>query len=98
MIAAIIVNGLLIQFSPKSPKMEHNRFQRVGESTPSHRAAGFNVSSTHSIPNAQPPITSLGQWTPSITRLVPIISDRTIAAEAAARLHRVPAVNASETA
>ena len=29
------------------------------------------MSSTQNIPNAQPPITSLGQWTPSITRLTP---------------------------
>src|SRR6185369_9431097 len=34
-----------------------------------NRSARRSVSNTHSIPNAQPPTTSLGQCTPSITRL-----------------------------
>ena len=50
---------------------------------------GASVSSTHSMPNDHPPITSLGQWTPSMTRLVPIRSERSIAAAAATRPARV---------
>ena len=49
----------------------------IGAETAARR--GLSVSSTHSMPNAQPPITSLGQCTPSITRLVPISSDSRIA-------------------
>ena len=69
-IAAISVNGLCV--------MGPSPFSRASlrlEQAPAKRS----VTSTHSRPNAQPPITSLGQWTPSITRLAPMSSDRRIA-------------------
>src|SRR5438132_5333925 len=65
----------------------------TGNQARKSRSDKRSVSSTHSMPNAQPPITSLGQWTPSITRLMPISSDRKIAPAAAGRCQRVRAVS-----
>src|SRR5438132_397299 len=65
----------------------------AGNQARKSRSDKRSVSSTQSMPNAQPPITSLGQWTPSITRLMPISSDRRIAPAAAGRCQRVRAVS-----
>ena len=85
---AIQVNGLERFIRP--PPCSRRKSSRPECSRPASRS----VSSTQSIPNAQPPITSLGQWTPSITRLMPIRNDKRIAPAAAARCQRVPAVSA----
>ena len=78
MAAAIHVNGL--ERSLLLPLVRGHILAPESPAAP----ASLSVSSTHSSPNAQPPMTSLGQWTPSITRLVPISSDSRIAPAAAA--------------
>src|SRR6266498_3362764 len=65
----------------------------AGNQARKRRSDKRSVRSTHSMPNAQPPITSLGQCTPSITRLMPISSDRRIAPATAGRCQRLPVVS-----
>ena len=93
----MVVNGLeRVMIPSPSPLSDHTAVPLLEELRGrASRVASGKLSITHSSPNDQPPITSLGQWTPSMTRLVPMSSDSRIANAMAGRSQRVPAAKAS---
>ena len=80
-----LINSGCLSRSGRSPSLGLVQLRRGRCSRPSGWPDRRSRSSAQKRPNAQPPMTSLGQWTPSMIRLSPTASASQTAAQIASR-------------